>query len=45
MCIRIYVFYLKKDTQTKSENAKEEKRISVENLIGIDFLQICFVYL
>ena len=44
MCIRIYVFCLKKDTQTKSENAKEEKRISVENLIGIDFLQICFVY-
>ena len=43
-CVSEYMFFVWKKTCKQNENAKEEKRVSVENLIGIDFLQICFVY-
>ena len=39
MCIRIYIFNLKKKTKTGRQKAKEtkkEKRISAENLTGYD---------
>ena len=35
MCIRIYIFNLKKNKKTKkAKETKEEKRISAENLTG-----------
>ena len=40
MCIRIYIFLLKKNKKKqedkKSKKTKEEKRISVENLTGYE---------
>ena len=41
MCIRIYIFHLKKTNKTRRQKAKEtkkEKRISVENLTGYDHI-------
>ena len=39
MCIRIYIFLIKKNNKTRRQKAKEtkeEKIISVENLTGYD---------
>ena len=48
MCIRIYIFNLKKQPKVtgiqKAKETKEEKRISVENLTGYDYIVCRFAW-